>query len=293
MACGRVRRSLGRPRQALLSNLPPGLGSRAVDVGSRRGLLTPGLGSLASIITPLPGQPTGLRQQEWRTGRAALCRACSWQARERPRMVFTFSLFSFWWPGWPAVTPLRFAGPGECLHYITPHTTAPKAHTHTHWHMVRHTHTHTLSKKHTCTVSTPSVGKAVVSGHFLPSLLTVTQVGAPHPTLHIALVSVGESSQLLALKSQVPRAQEACPGLPGDSLGLWHQPKRWTATGCPLRAWRCGGMGLSHRRIREQDRETERPDPGAGGRGEGRVSLMQTPEAQKGAYREQMGRYGL
>lgn len=115
---------------------------------------------------PLPGQPTGLRQQEWRTGRAALSRACLWQARERPRMVFTFSLLSFWWPGRPAVTPLRFVGPRECLHYITPHTTAPRTHTHPGTGSGAHTLTHALSTRYTCSL-TPAAGKTAVSGHFL------------------------------------------------------------------------------------------------------------------------------
>lgn len=52
--------------------------------------------------------------------------------------VFTFSLLSSWWPSQPAVTPLRFAGPRERLHYIT--TTQPPRH--------RHSDTHTPSCTH-------------------------------------------------------------------------------------------------------------------------------------------------
>lgn len=197
MACGRPRRSPGRPQWALLSVPPLGLGSRASDFTSGE-FFDPWPRLLGLHYHPLPGQHTGLRQQEWRTGRAALSRACLWQARERPRMVFTFSLLSFWWPGRPAVTPLRFVGPRECLHYITPHTTAPKTHTHTGTGSGAHTHSPTRSRRDTpaqshtlrwqdCCLRAPSAAPTS---------------SPPGEGLPPSLVSGGEFSRLLALKLQ-------------------------------------------------------------------------------------------
>ena len=89
--------------------------------------------------------------------------------------VYIF-LLSFWWPCWPAVIPLRFVGPRECLPYITPDTTAPDTHTHTHTHThtLTHAQAHTLLHTYThmlllrCSSSlTSSVGNALVLGGFL------------------------------------------------------------------------------------------------------------------------------
>lgn len=108
----------------------PGPGSGASDAHSWR-VPRPLARAPGPALSPRPRPARSAEAQAWGAGRAALSRACLWQARERPRMVFTFFLLSFWWPGRPAVTPLRFVGPRECLPYITPHTTAPKTHTHT------------------------------------------------------------------------------------------------------------------------------------------------------------------
>lgn len=135
MACGHLSRNPGSPLGSPLGAVP------WARIESCRCLLpVEFLWTLTSvfsgsIIAPSQANKQGLRWEERRTGRATLSRTCLWQERERPRMVFTFSLLSFWWPGWPTVTPLRFVGPRECLHYITPLTTAPK--THTHWHTLR------------------------------------------------------------------------------------------------------------------------------------------------------------
>ena len=162
------------------------------------------------MITPSQASPQGLRWWDWRAGRAVLSRACLWRVRDRPSMLFTFSLLSFWWPCWPAVIPLRFVGPRECLPYITPDTTAPDTHTHTHTHTLTHAQAHTLLHTYTLTHMLLLRCSSTVAHPQWAMLLSWEDFYGLPATNHShmdgasPLGSGGQSSHLLALKSQVP-----------------------------------------------------------------------------------------
>lgn len=90
-----------------------------------RVLVTPGLSLLGLHYHSLPGQPTGLKVVGTKDWKSCAVQGLLVVGQGKAQNVFTFSFLSFWWPRWLAVTPLRFLGPRECLHYITPDTTAP------------------------------------------------------------------------------------------------------------------------------------------------------------------------
>lgn len=141
--------------------------------------------------------------------------------------VFTFSFLSFWWPSRPAVTPLRFAGPRECLHYITPDTTAPLKHTRALAHAQTHTPAHApltcmLSHSHTYTGSHPE----------LATLFCLRREVSAAPTNGHSFS--GNLPTSLSSSQRCPEPGGVGPGLPGapvGSLRLWCQSRWWTTTG--------------------------------------------------------------
>lgn len=196
-----------------------GLSSLACPLGRDHELQTftpwrvgvvPCLGLPGLHYHPLPAQPTGLQVED---RKSCAVRGLLVAGEGKAQNVFTFSLLSFWWPGRLAVTPLRFVGPRECLHYITPDTTAPEAHMPTGTRSGSHTpaHTHSprpLAETHLHSL-TPSTGKTTVPESFLRPPTNTHGQGSPLQFQRDNLPTSWPSS------SRCPEPSGTDPGLPG------------------------------------------------------------------------------